>query len=234
MIQTVTFDKAWGDDLDVVNKARASLDRKDAEMNDANIKRTRSLLKNRHTSPFEHSGMTVFVDTSVAIAAQWMRHRTLSYSQLSQRYTKRGDAEYYVPPASHVRRQVGKPGAYSFEDAPELVEPAQGLMTMVYGVCQEAYLKLCDMGVAKELARFVLPQGVDTRFYATGSLKNWLDFLALRAHPEAQLEIRELAYQVEAFVKDRFPVTHLWWEQANNRGAVPEKVTEWLEERMIQ
>ena len=233
-MQSVLLEKWSGDDLDVVNKARASLDKAETEMTGANVKRVRFLVKNRHTSPFEHSSLTFYVETSVAIAAQWMRHRTLSYSQLSQRYTQRGDAEYYIPPASAIRRQVGKPGAYTFENDPELVEPVQSLMTMVYGLCQETYIKLCEMGLAKEVARFVLPQGVDTRFYVTGSLKNWLDFLALRAHPEAQLEIRELAEVVEEHVKRCFPVTHLWWETVNNRGAVPERVLEWLEDHMIQ
>jgi thymidylate synthase (FAD) len=131
-----------------------------------------------------------------------------SFNEFSMRYAKATD-DFYVPEAEDVRSQVGKPGAYSFEpvDA-ELAEETREQLREVYDTAYAAYTELVEKGVARELARSVLPVGAYTEFYWTVNARSLMNFISLRADETAQREIRRYADACEKFFAERMPVTH--------------------------
>jgi thymidylate synthase (FAD) len=101
---------------------------------------------------------------------------------------------------------------YKFEKArKEVAEEALDEITAAYERAFQAYNNMLDLGVAREVARFVLPQGALTSFYATGSLRNWLNFLVLRTSEAALLEIRRPAFEVESIIKELWPECYNCW-----------------------
>lgn len=162
-------------------------------------------------SPFGHPHITFLVECPIFVAREWMRHRTQTFSEVSSRYSDMS-GETYLPPLEDFRTQVGKPGAYHMEAMPHgRAALAQVCMTAAYDAAIYAYRDLLDQGVAREVARNVLPVGTMTRFYATASLRNWLGFLILRDDPMALLEIRREAEVVKRLLIDLFPVTMDTW-----------------------
>ena len=131
-----------------------------------------------------------------------------SFNEFSMRYAKATD-EFYVPEAEDVRTQVGKPGAYSFEPvSSELAETTQDELRAAYEAAFAVYERLVEQGVARELARCVMPVGAYTEFYWTVNARSLMNFLSLRAAEAAQREIRRYADACEQFFADAMPVTH--------------------------
>jgi thymidylate synthase (FAD) len=118
-----------------------------------------------------------------------------------------------------VRTQVGKPGAYSFEtvDA-ELAEQTRDDMRAVYEAAFATYERLVEQGIAREVARAVLPVGAYTEFYWTINARSLMNFVSLRAAETAQREIRRYAEAVERFLEGQMPITHAAFV-ANDRTA---------------
>jgi len=141
-----------------------------------------------------------------------------SFNEFSMRYAKATD-EFYVPDAEDVRSQVGKPGAYSFEpvDA-ELAERTREELRAVYETAYATYERLVEAGVARELARAVIPVGAYTEFYWTVNARSVMNFVSLRAADTAQREIRRYADAVERLFAEKMPVTHAAFV-ANDRTA---------------
>jgi thymidylate synthase (FAD) len=134
------------------------------------------------------------------------------------RYARATD-DFYVPEPEDVRTQVGKPGAYSFEPvSPELAEETREELKAVYDLAYATYTRLVEQGVARELARSVLPVGAYTQFYWTVNARALMNFVSLRNSEFAQLEIRRYAEAVERFFEQKMPVTHAAFV-ANNRTA---------------
>ena len=141
-----------------------------------------------------------------------------SFNEFSMRYAKATD-DFYVPDAADVRTQVGKPGAYRFEPVdPTLAEEARGMLEASYEAAYATYTRLVEAGVARELARSVLPMGAYTQFYWTVNARALMNFVSLRNSEFAQLEIRRYAEAVERFFAERMPVTHAAFV-ANDRTA---------------
>jgi hypothetical protein len=141
-----------------------------------------------------------------------------SFNEFSLRYAKATD-DFYVPESDDVRTQVGKPGAYTFEPVEdELAARTQEELRKVYDVAYETYNSLVDAGVARELARSVLPVGAYTEFYWTVNARSLMNFVSLRAAETAQREIRRYALAVEAFLAREMPVTYAAFI-ANERSA---------------
>jgi len=114
-----------------------------------------------------------------------------------------------VPEAEDVRTQVGKPGAYSFEPvSPDLAEQTREELQAIYEQAFATYERLVEAGVARELARAVMPVGAYTEFYWTVNARALMNFVGLRAHENAQREIRRYAEVVETLFAERMPVTH--------------------------
>jgi thymidylate synthase (FAD) len=204
----VRLDGAMADDLSVVNGARVSFARRKTEMDSSDEGLIRFLMRDRHGSPFEHNAFRFHVRCPIFVAREWFRHRIGSFNEFSMRYAKATD-DFYVPEAADVRSQVGKPGAYSFEPvSDELAERAREELQAVYEQAFEAYERLVEAGVARELARAVMPVGAYTQFYWTVNARALMNFVSLRNSEFAQLEIRRYAEAVEAFFGEQMPVTH--------------------------
>ena len=204
----VRLDDAMATDLSVVNAARVSFARRKKEMDEGDAGLIRFLMRERHGTPFEHNAFRFHVRAPIFVAREWFRHRIGSFNEFSMRYAKATE-DFYVPAEEDVRTQVGKPGSYSFErvDA-ELAEHAREELQDVYETAFGAYQRLVEAGVARELARTVLPVGAYTEFFWTVNARALMNFVSLRNAESAQREIRRYAEAVEQFFAERMPVTH--------------------------
>jgi thymidylate synthase (FAD) len=214
----VRLDDAMADDLSVVNGARVSFARHKTEMDDSDAGLIRFLMRERHGTPFEHNSFRFHIRAPIFVAREWFRHRVGSFNEFSMRYAKATD-DFYVPTPDDVRSQVGKPGAYSFEPVePDIAETTREEMRAVYEAAFSAYERLVELGVARELARSVLPVGAYTEFYWTVNARALMNFLSLRNSESAQREIRRYAEAAEQFLAEKMPITYAAFV-ANDRTA---------------
>jgi len=170
----------------------------------------RYLIDHKHWSPFEHVSMTVEIETSRAIAAQILRHRSFCFQEFSQRYAQSTDYEVVEP-----RRQDLKNRQNSTNDLPQDVrEWFEETQKQLGGLALTAYQQALEKGIAKESARFLLPLSTKTTLYMTGSLRSWIHYIEVRAAKETQAEHREIAEGVRAILAKEFPTVAeaLGWE----------------------
>ncbi len=211
----VRLDEAMASDLSVVNAARVSFARRRDEMDEADEGLVRFLMRDRHGTPFEHNAFRFHIRAPIFVAREWFRHRVGSFNEFSMRYARATD-DFYVPEAEDVRSQVGKPGAYSFEQvASDVAETTREELRRVYETAYATYERLVELGVARELARSVMPVGAYTEFYWTLNARSLMNFVSLRAAETAQREIRRYAEACERFLAERMPVTHAAFVAAN-------------------
>ena len=183
------------------------------------------LVRSRHGSPFEHNSMTFYVQAPIFVFREFMRHRIASYNEESGRYREL-EPVFYVPGPERALTQVGKPGAYEFvagtADQHALVqEQTREVCTQAYA----AYRRMLDAGVAREVARIVLPLTIYSSMYVTMNARSLMNFLSLRTKREGshfpsypQREIEMCAEQMERYWAELMPVTHAAFE-ANGRVA---------------
>ena len=207
----VRLDGSMADDLSVVNAARVSFGAKVETLSTADEGLINFLMRERHGTPFEHNSFRFHVRCPIFVAREWFRHRIGSFNEISGRYrTLRNDA--YVPKGDYVREQIGKPGAYSFTPLPEGKAEAASLAIETCSAASfQTYNYLLKIGVAKEVARVVLPVGTFTEFYWTVNARALMNFLSLRTDETAQREIRDYAFEVEKFFGEKMPVTFDAW-----------------------
>src|SRR5207244_8431458 len=140
--------------------------------------------------PFEHNAFRFHVRCPIFVAREWFRHRVGSFNEFSMRYARATD-DFYVPDAADVRTQVGKPGAYSFEPVDEeLAERTREELRSVYEHAFETYERLVEAGVARELARSVMPVGAYTEFFWTVTARALMHFVSPRSAGTAPRAIR--------------------------------------------
>lgn len=204
----VRLDAAEATDLSVVNGARVSFLQMKDELDQKDEGLIRFLIREKHASPFEHNMFRFHIRCPIAVAREWMRHRWSSFNEHSLRYSTAID-EFYVPDLPQVRTQTGKPGAYRFEpmDAGVAAE-VQQMMTAQYQAAWDSYQAMLEIGVARELARFVLPVGLYTEFYWTVNARALMNFISLRNAETAMWEIARYGEAVEEFFAAHMPSTH--------------------------
>lgn len=198
---------SMGSDIDIVNAARTSFDGSETEMNERNIGLVNFLMKNRHGTPFEMVEVKFEVKAPIFVFREWHRHRIASINEMSGRYVEL-EREFYVPDIEDIREQKGKPGAYYFEQI-ENAEKAEAIRQAITHVCWEAfdeYEAMLRGGIAKEVARLVLPMGTYSKMVWKTNLRAAMNFVSLRNHPHAQLEIRKYAEKMENILFDIAPV----------------------------
>ena len=213
----IALDGALASDLAVVNAARVSFNTTSDEMSERDEGLLRFLVRNRHGSPFEHGYFRFLIKAPLAVVREHHRHRAgHSYNEWSGRYSQI-EPEFYVP--DYVRTQVGKPGAYTFEPVDEQTRDAARREIEEQGShAFAAYERLLEQGVAKEVARLVLPLSTYTKYYWSCNPRSLMHFCSLRNHGDAQFEIREYASRAEQFLADLMPITHAAFV-ANDRVA---------------
>ena len=169
------------------------------------------LMREKHMSPFEHGSFTFKIDCPIFVAREFHRHRTMAYNEVSGRYTEM-KPRFYVPGNARPVVQQGKAGKYTFVQDAELLDQVQDeIETSIYK-SWEHYEDLIAGGVAKEVARMVLPLNLMTQFYATVNPRNLMHFLGLRTSPQALYEIRQVAEDMEKALAEQMPMTYDAWK----------------------
>jgi thymidylate synthase (FAD) len=173
------------------------------------------LMRERHGSPFEHTSMTFYVHAPIFVWREHMRHRIASYNEESGRYRELLPV-FYIPAQSRNIVQVGKPGAYDFlPGEPEQYSLIETRMKEACDSAYQAYQDLLAAGVAREVARMVLPVSIYSSAYVTMNARAMMNFLSLRRKSEdsqfpsyPQREIEMVAEQYEQAWAQLMPITH--------------------------
>lgn len=183
------------------------------------------LMRDRHGSPFEHNSLTFYVQAPIFVFREFMRHRIASYNEESGRYRELRPV-FYVPAPERNLLQVGKPGAYEF--LPGTPEQSALVDTATRDASEfafAAYQRMLEAGVAREVARIVLPLNIYSSMYVTLNARSLMNFLSLRTKVEGthfpsfpQREIEMCAEQMETIWRELMPLTHAAFN-ANGRVA---------------
>ena len=161
-------------------------------------------IKHNHWSVFEQSTMTVEIETTRAIAAQILRHRSFTYQEFSQRYADAKLLETIELP--ELRRQDTKNRQNSIDDLdPKIVDKLNAQMNTLFSSAFSLYNQMLEEGVAKECARMVLPLCTPTRIYMTGSCRSWIHYINLRSANGTQKEHMLIARAVKKIFIEQFP-----------------------------
>jgi thymidylate synthase (FAD) len=229
---TVELVRASAHDSDVLFAARVSTQGEQtleaaaagADATDRDRGLINYLMRDRHGSPFEHNSMTFYVQAPIFVFREFMRHRIASYNEESGRYRELRPV-FYVPGPERNLVQVGKPGAYDF--LPGTPEQTALVDVEVRGSCTAAYAsyqRMLDAGIAREVARAVLPVTIYSSMYVTMNARSLMNFLSLRTKREGthfpsfpQREIEMVAEQMEHHFAELMPLTY---ETFNGNGRV--------------
>jgi len=199
-----------GGDQAIIDAARVSFGGDQQERPEwADQRLLRYLIKNRHTSPFEHVSFTFHVKAPIFVVRQWHRHRVWSYNEISARYTEM-ESEHYIPKEWRAQSKSNKQASEGLIAEQERAEKAymefMSRANWLYG-------HMLGLGISREMARMVIPVSNFTRFYATVDLHNLLKFIELREHPHAQREIQEYATAMRGLIQPIVPWTMEAWEE---------------------
>jgi len=161
-------------------------------------------IKHQHWSVFEQSSMTLEIETTRAIAAQILRHRSFTFQEFSQRYAASTALGKIDLP--ELRRQDDKNRQNSIDDLdPEVVETLNRQIETLFTASTNLYSQMLEAGVAKECARMVLPLATPTRIYMTGSCRSWVHYINLRSAHGTQKEHMEIAEACRKVFTEQFP-----------------------------
>lgn len=223
---TVELVKSSASDSDVVWAARVSTAGENS-LDDVNADPSRSeglinyLARERHGSPFEHTSMTFFISAPIFVFREFMRHRIASYNEESGRYRELRP-NFYIPSKERKLVQIGKAGAYTFIDGTE--EQYEITVNAIKESCTVAYKnyqKMLDAGVAREVARAVLPVTLYSSMYVTMNARALMNFLSLRTSREGshfpsypQREIEMVAEKMERHFATLMPITYGAFEKS--------------------
>jgi thymidylate synthase (FAD) len=216
--------KASASDSDILFAARVST-KGEASLADVDGDAEKSagliryLMRDRHGSPFEHAVMTFYVSAPIFVFREFMRHRIASYNEESGRYRQLRPV-FYVPGPERNLQQQGKPGAYSF--VPGTPEQQHLVTETIQQSCLQAYAayeQMLEAGVAREVARMVLPVTTYSSMYVTINARSLMNVLSLRTIREGshfpsfpQREIEMVAEQMERIWAGLMPITHAAFE----------------------
>ena len=222
----------WGDDLDVVNAARVSFDKEsdwvldftndpkfgEGVLKEADRKLIYYLAKHKHTSPFNHSFITMRVKAPIFVARQLVKHKFMPWNEISRRYVD-SEPEFYFPDEWRGRPEGG------------LKQGSSGVVERMVGYAGESsvqayahthasnslnlYKEMLSAGVAPEQARMVLPQNMMTEWIWSGTLGAWLDMIKLRRGDGVQEETKEVARIAYSYILQQFPISAEAYVNAN-------------------
>ncbi len=198
---------SMGNDDAIVQAARVSYGKGTRKMSqDRGL--IRYLMRHRHTTPFEMVEFKFHAKMPIFVARQWVRHRTANINEYSLRYSEARD-EFYIPDEEHIlfQSKLNKQGR-SGEVPADLKKKVQDYFRDISDKSYTIYSELNDAGIARELARAVLPVNLYTEWYWKNDLHNILHFLSLRLDPHAQYEIRIYAEAMAEIVKKIAPFAY--------------------------
>jgi thymidylate synthase (FAD) len=223
---SVELVKSSASDADVVWAARVST-AGDKSLEDVGVDASKSeglinyLARERHGSPFEHTSMTFFVSAPIFVFREFMRHRIASYNEESGRYRELKPV-FYVPSKDRKLVQIGKTGSYTFvEGTSEQYEITVASIKETCQLAYENYQKMLTAGVAREVARAVLPVTLYSSMYVTMNARALMNFLSLRTARDGshfpsypQREIEMVAEKMEAHFAKLMPITYGAFEKS--------------------
>lgn len=172
----------------------------------------RYMMKNRHTSPFEHVVFTFHVKAPIFVFRQWHRHRTQSYNEESGRYSELHD-EFYIPARDRLQRQADNNRQGSSSELVTYPDEVREIIQLANAAAYSKYEVLLHYGLSRELARTVLPVSIYSSMYTTVNLHNLLHFLSLRLDAHAQFEIREYADAIANLIAPFVPTAYDAWQK---------------------
>lgn len=226
---SVDLVQCMGSDASVVAAARVSVVGADAQkFENASAEEHAGLINylmsHRHGTPFEHAAMTFRAEAPIFVYREWHRHRVWSYNEESGRY-KQLEPVFHIPASDRPLVNIGTSARPQMVPGSEAQYQSQVLrMRKSYQQAYAAYLEALEDGVAKEVAREVLPVATYSTMYATANLRGIMSFLSLRTDDESatfpskpQYEIQQAAWKVEEFFAEHFPIVHATW---NKNGRV--------------
>lgn len=192
----------------IVEIARVSSSRKDKKAKPEGL--LNYLIKHKHFSPFEHSYLTLEINTSKAIGIQLIRHRSFTFQEFSQRYQDVNKLDDMFEPVE-LRKQCDDNRQSSSEVFDPIIRmesttEASEVITSLLGKIKSVYNRLLEAGVAREQARMILPLTTKTKIYMTGSIRSWIHFFDLRDDEHAQKEIQLVAKEGKKIFSEQFPV----------------------------
>lgn len=196
-----------GDDKRIVEAARISY-QSPSKGDESDKKLLGYLYKNRHTSPFEMCKITLNIKMPIFIMRQYVRHRMQNLNEVSARYTELPN-EFYIPEKWRKQDTKNKQGSINSVDWDKCDYHANlnSLLKLNNDSCYKNYEDLLSRGVAREMARMVLPVNIYTEIYACWDLKNLLHFITLREDSHAQAEIQEYGKAVKSILQELYPWT---------------------------
>ena len=163
-------------------------------------------INHQHWSVFEQAHMTLEIETTRAIAAQILRHRSFTFQEFSQRYADSSMLSTKVP-MFDLRRQDEKNRQNSIDDVdPFLRQELEIAIEKYFNEGMDIYRHMLDMGIAKECARMVLPLETPTRIYMTGSCRSWIHYIDLRSAHGTQKEHMDIANDAKRVFCEQFPI----------------------------
>jgi len=202
----VTLIDSMGNDLAVVQAARIS---NGAAMPDwrgaPDEKLIRFLAEHQHMTPFEHEVFKFYVRAPIFVVREWQRHRTFSYNERSARY-KKLEPEYFYPLMVRVPDPNNKQSSIVKDDK-QLAALLKGAFDGAYAAAWTEYERMLEAGVAREVARSVLPLGIYTEMIVTGNFRNWMHWWELRVQADAQYEIQQYALAVGELIESVMPIS---------------------------
>jgi thymidylate synthase (FAD) len=231
---TVSLYQSMGGDESVVDSARVSTTSMASKVLEASSDETslttkdagliNYLMRDRHGTPFEHNAFTFYVEAPIFVFREFMRHRIASYNEESGRY-KELSPVFYVPAEDRKLIKVGRPGAYTFQDGTDEQYQETREATIESSMqSYQYYQQMLDAGVAREVARTVLPVGIYSSMFVTMNARALMNFISLRTMREGthfpsfpQREIEMVAEQMETLWAEKMPITY---ETFNKNGRV--------------
>jgi thymidylate synthase (FAD) len=192
----------YGSDARIVAAARISYDGEN-KGEEQDKKLLFYLYKNRHTSPFEQCNVTFRIKFPIFLMRQFVRHRTFRLNEWSGRYSELAD-EFFLPKvwrAQDTKNKQAGVGEVESQEACTL------LCKRAYEIAYDSYQQMRELGVANEMARFVLPVGIYTKIVVNIDLHNLMHFFRLRLDSHAQSEIRDVAQAMYDLVAPHYPWT---------------------------
>lgn len=194
-----------GDDRRILEFARVSY-KSPSKGDDADKKLLQYLWKNKHTSPFEAAKITLNIKMPIFIMRQYVRHRMQNLNEVSARYTELPN-EFYIPTKWRKQDTKNKQGSISDSISKEMSWALSADLRRFCDKTYEYYQTMLKNGVAREMARMVLPINIYTEIYACWDLKNLLHFITLREDSHAQAEIQEYGKAIKSICQELFPWT---------------------------
>jgi thymidylate synthase (FAD) len=209
-----------GSDARVLDAARVSY-RSESKGEEADKKLLHYLWKNKHTSPFEMLRVTLHLKMPIFVQRQYIRHRMQSVNEVSARYTQL-PKEFYIPNTWRLQDPKNKQGSIKSAEQwdPEIGEidlklwgssitfrSSTRALESICDMAYQVYERMLEQGIAREMARMILPLNIYTEFYATWDMKNLLHFITLRDDAHAQAEIQEYGRAIKAICRELFPWT---------------------------